>query len=232
MTRPFNLDVRGEDHHHDRTRDAQGRMPSDVDAEQEFLHRSPTMAVSLREGGYRLVTGRDKGGWRDVKSLRKELPDIEIDVPLQRFDDDADVAVAIAVALGAGSSDIHHPPHPSATERLANERHDAAFAFLARSIAEGAVPMDDPMLDCVWIHAGTPWSRAVMHCRARNGIISSVPIPDGTLDPCASAVVQPYGCMDDPARRPQWRLICWATSFGRDELPDPMKTLRTLAVAR
>lgn len=91
--------------------------------------------------------------------------------------------------------------------------------------------MHDPELDSVWVHAGTPWSRAVVHCRGRTGIIRSIPIDDDVLDPCATAIVQSHGWMDDETQRPQWKLMDWATSFGRDELPDAMQTLRSLATA-
>jgi hypothetical protein len=75
MTRPFSLRVHGEDHHHDRNRDAQGRTPSDVAAEQEFLHRTSTVIHALRDGGYRLVVPQWKlVGWATSYG-RDELPD-------------------------------------------------------------------------------------------------------------------------------------------------------------
>lgn len=236
MTRPFALTVRGEDHHHDRTRDAAGRTPADVDSQQRFLHESSTVIHALRDGRYRIVPDGKRGGWRDVKSRDRDRPDIDLDIPRARFEEGPDLTNAIADALTGASSRIHNPPSPHEAERLAQERHDAAFALIVRAVSEGSIAMDDPALDCVWIHAGTPWSRAVMHCRARTGIISSIPIEDGVLDPVASLVIPEWGDwdwdkMDQSQRFTQWKLIAWATHFDRNELPDPMQTLRELARA-
>lgn len=229
--RPFTLHVRGEDHHHIRTLDRNGRKPSDVKACDTFMAKSERVIAALMGGRYRPEKTPVFGSFRTLSAQGPGLPDIEIDIPLVRCTD-VDLPTAVASAMQAGRLTAGAEVDPSHAERMADERYDAARAAIVLAVAEGSIPTEDPLLDNVWAHAATPWSRAVIHCRARKSLITSIPIDDGILHPAATLILDSFNQWTATSwMRSKWRMIGWASSMSASELPDPMTVLRSLARA-
>lgn len=216
---PFALAVRGDDHHHDRSRDAAGRTPADVAAGRTFLGLGPAVLAALDGDGYAPSRASPHGCFRVLTPKDASLPSIEVDVPLDRVPDGA-LGRHVAAGLRGADAGILSPPCAELRERRAAERCDAAFSALARAIGAGRVPVDDPSFDSAWIHAATPWSRAVLHCRSAKGVLRSLPLPDasvpqgGTLivsaepdrtslrRPACAGACSPGRCRSEPPRRP------------------------------